>query len=248
MEDVETVSFDPRVHLRVVWEDRIHSPQVAGSAWMLTWNPRGPLAEGPIRTHAQGMAQCPGGIDIVPGRALALPAAQQELGKEALASNSELVRLTLEVNWGAQANDVGSTVGAPDGDGSTTDRELILELSEGRVIDAVPWPLEAARSDAGSPSAPAGDGPGPGPNGSWRLGKEPRGRLRVRVEAPLDAGVIVRGGEQLRVTLPLLAILEKPQHTPPQSPLVVSVERLAWDSLQGRPARVGTRRNRRAGK
>ena len=63
-----------------------------------------------------------------------------------------------------------------------------------------------------------------------------------RIEAPLDAGVIVRGGEQLRVTLPLLAILEKPQHTPQQSPLVVSVERLAWDSLAvdlGEPAHDG---------
>ena len=44
--------------------------------------------------------------------------------------------------------------------------------------------------------------------------------------------MIVRGGQQLRVTLPLLAILEKPQHTPQQSPLVVSVERLSWDSLK----------------
>ncbi len=33
------------------------------------------------------------------------------------------------------------------------------------------------------------------------------------------------------MTLPLLAILERPQHTPPQSALMVSVERLAWDSL-----------------
>ncbi len=65
--------------------------------------------------------------------------------------------------------------------------------------------------------------------------------MRVRIEAPLDAGMVVRGGDQV-VTLPLLAILERPQHTPPQSPLVVSVERLAWDSLAidlGEPAHDG---------
>ena len=106
-----------------------------------------------------------------------------------------------------------------------------MELSEGRVIDAVAWPPEEWRSDGGSQISAAETARGPGPNGSWRLGNEPQGRVRVRVEAPLDAGVIVRGGDQLRVTLPLLAILEKPQHTPPQSPLMVSVERLAWDSL-----------------
>ena len=33
------------------------------------------------------------------------------------------------------------------------------------------------------------------------------------------------------MTVPLLAILERPQHTPAQSALNVSVERLAWDSL-----------------
>jgi len=54
--------------------------------------------------------------------------------------------------------------------------------------------------------------------------------VRVRIEAPLDAGIVVRGGDQV-VTVPLLAILERPQHTPQQSPLWVSVERLAWDSL-----------------
>ena len=31
--------------------------------------------------------------------------------------------------------------------------------------------------------------------------------------------------------IPVLAILERPQHTPSQSPLTVSVERLPWDSL-----------------
>ena len=37
--------------------------------------------------------------------------------------------------------------------------------------------------------------------------------MRALIEAPLEAGVIVRGGDQV-VTVPLLAILERPQHTP----------------------------------
>ncbi len=108
-----------------------------------------------------------------------------------------------------------------------------MELSEGRVIDAAKWPLDADAKSSATTSLElaAGADRGPGPNGSWRLGKQPAGRMRVRVEAPLDAVVIVRGGDDLSVALPLLAILEKPQHTPQQSPLVVSVERLAWDPL-----------------
>jgi hypothetical protein len=53
--------------------------------------------------------------------------------------------------------------------------------------------------------------------------------------------VVVRGGDQA-VTIPLLAILERPQQTPQQSPLVVQVKRLAWDSLAvelGEPASDG---------
>ena len=68
------------------------------------------------------------------------------------------------------------------------------------------------------------------PGWSWRLGKKPEGRVRARLEAPLDASLVVRSGDQV-VSMPLVAILERPQQTPPQSPLNVSVERLAWDSL-----------------
>ena len=41
---------------------------------------------------------------------------------------------------------------------------------------------------------------------------------------------MVRGGDQA-IGMPLAAVLERPQHTPPLSRLVVSVERLAWDSI-----------------
>jgi hypothetical protein len=158
-------------------------------------------------------------------------AAQQEVGKDAAGSSGELVRLTLDVSWGMPGAQATPSASGHDGDPSKAAREFVLELTVGRVIDAVAWPPEEWRPDAGAMVSSVDMGRGPGPNGSWRLGREPQGRVRVRVEAPLEAGLVVRGDEQLRVTFPLLAILEKPQHTPPQSPLTVSVERLAWDSL-----------------
>ena len=112
---------------------------------------------------------------------------------------------------------------------SDSKREFVLELSEGRVVEAVAWPPTGSRA-SGAGGSTAGMATGPGPEGSWRLGRKPEGRVRARIEAPLDAGVVVRGGDQV-VSIPLVAILERPQHTPPQSPLIVSVERLAWDSL-----------------
>ena len=87
---------------------------------------------------------------------------------------------------------------------------------------------------------------GPGPEGSWRLGSEPEGRIRARLEAPLDASLVVRCGDQL-VSIPVAAVLERPQHTPPQAPLIVNVERLAWDSLAVDLGESGWRRDRRAG-
>ena len=135
------------------------------------------------------------------------------------------------MSWGIPQNRLGVSGSVHEADGSKTTGGLVLELSGGRVIDAVAWPPREARSEGGLVLTEALDGLGPGPNGSWRLGTEPEGRVRVRVEAPLDGVVIVRGGGQPQVTLPLVAIMEKPQHTPPQSPLTVSVERLAWDSL-----------------
>ena len=46
----------------------------------------------------------------------------------------------------------------------------------------------------------------------------------------MDAKLIVRGGDQV-VSVPVAAVLERPQRTPAPAPLTVAVERLAWDSL-----------------
>ena len=70
----------------------------------------------------------------------------------------------------------------------------------------------------------------PTAQGVWNLGARSEGRVRARIEAPLDSSLVVRGGAQA-IGIPLAAVLERPQRTPPQSRLVVSVERLPWDSL-----------------
>ncbi len=158
-------------------------------------------------------------------------AAPQEGAKDVPGASGEFVHLTLEVIWGMSQNKEGLAGGLREENGSTRGSEFVLALSEGRVIDAIAWPVRETRPNSGEALTEADGGMGPGPNGSWRLGKEPEGRVRVRVEAPLDAIVVLRGGDQPQVTLPLVAILEKPQRTPPQSPLTFSVERVAWDSL-----------------
>jgi len=154
--------------------------------------------------------------------------AQVERGKEGVSSAGDVVRLTVEVNWGMP----GKGIGLPDGESevAATEPEFVLELTEGRVVEVVDWPPAELRPRTGVAAVPATNGRGPGPKGSWRLGRKPAGRVRARIEAPLDAALVVRSGDQV-VNIPIAAILEQGRHTPSQSPLNVSVERLAWDSL-----------------
>ncbi len=154
--------------------------------------------------------------------------AQPESGKSVAGSVDEGVRLTVEVNWGVPAASAG--VAGEESRVSATEPEFDLELTEGRVVDLLEWPPAALGSRTVEPASPGTSTPGSGPQGSWRLGRKAKGRVRARIEAPLDASLVVRGGDQV-VSMPLVAILERPQHTPPQSALNVSVERLAWDSL-----------------
>jgi len=123
------------------------------------------------------------------------------------------VRLTVEIAWSrtAAANDAEA-------------HEVDLEVSEGQIVDAVALPWEGDRHGADEPP------PERTAAGAWRLGSKPRGRARVRVEAPVGAGLLLRaGGTPMRFPLPL--VLEGPQRTPPQSPVEISVERVPWDVL-----------------
>ena len=100
--------------------------------------------------------------------------------------------------------------------------ELTLGITEGMVTEVVSWPPESSAQDTIRPGQSA--------DGNWHLGPGGAARACPARGDAAGADLFVRRGENL-VRIPVLAILERPQHTPSQSPLTVSVERLPWDSL-----------------
>jgi hypothetical protein len=152
--------------------------------------------------------------------ALAQPASSQT----SVATGNELIRLTVEINWGTSRDDADSITGRTE----APKRGHVLELTAGRLVDVIDWPPVSFGSDGDD--ADAIPGAADPEARTWQLGTGASGRVRARIEAPLDAGVVMRAGDQV-VNIPLVAILERPQRTPPQSDLMVSIERLAWDSL-----------------
>jgi hypothetical protein len=135
------------------------------------------------------------------------------------ATTEELVGIAVELSW--------STPDGRGGDGAPVPlagpaRELTLEVLEGQVAEVVDWPPTTAGRVEQPPRRLA--------NERWLLGREGSGRVRARLEVKLGAEIIVRSGDHL-VRLPLAAVLERPQRTPAQAPLSVSIERVPWDSL-----------------
>ena len=119
-------------------------------------------------------------------------------------------RLTVEVAWTTPPPP--STAGEPG--------EVELEVTDGRVVDAVAWP--GGPSTAPGPAAQGG--------GVWRLGPGRSGRVRVRVEATPGASLLFHaGGQAIRYSLPL--VLDGPRRSPSQSPVELTVERVAWDAI-----------------
>ena len=157
-------------------------------------------------------------------------AAPQESPKEVAVAGGDAVRLTVDLGWGTPRKGADLAGGATPGQAEGPKPEYALELTQGRVVEAMAWPPMGAAGPGGSAVSTAAVATAPGSKGSWRLGSEPEGRIRARLEAPLDASLIVRCGDQV-VSMPVAAVLERPQHTPPQAPLIVNVERLPWDSL-----------------
>jgi hypothetical protein len=157
-------------------------------------------------------------------------AAPQEAPREGAGTGADVVRLTVELSWGTPQKGLDPAEETARGQGVGPKREYVLELTEGRVVEAMEWPPRGLAGAARQVAPTSVAATGPGPKGSWRLGSAPEGRIRARLEAPLDASVVLRRADHL-VNIPVAAVLERPQHTPQQAPLVVNVERLAWDSL-----------------
>jgi hypothetical protein len=131
----------------------------------------------------------------------------------------ELAAITVELTWNAAAAAEAGPAAAPAG-AAAPPRGLRLGVSEGRVLEVIEWPSERA-----------GERPLSGQvDGEWDLGPVPSGRVRARLETCPGADIVVRwAGQAVRV--PVAAVLERPQSTPAQAPLSVSVKRLPWDSL-----------------
>jgi hypothetical protein len=168
------------------------------------------------------------GLSFLTGTTVTL--AQTEVAKDLLGANREPIRLTVEVAWAVSARGGDGNNGIEAAESGELGCECLLELTSGRVIEVIPWPPDGLAGATGQKWLGAAKGQGPGPDGSWRLGRLGEGRVRARLETTPDGSLVVRAGDQA-VSLPLTAVLEKPQRTPPQAPLVVSVERLGWDSL-----------------
>jgi hypothetical protein len=159
-----------------------------------------------------------------------LATARQDPEKRAGAGPAECVRLTVEVTWGISKPDPATSRETIPSKEPATEPEFTLEVTNGRVVEVMDWPPPGVRHGFDRGGSPHANRLSPGPQGTWILGNRAEGRVRARIEAPLDSSVVLRGGDQA-IGMPLAAVLERPQRTPPQSRLVVSVERLPWDSI-----------------
>ncbi len=152
--------------------------------------------------------------------------ARQEPGKLGGGAAGDFFRVTIELTWGVSNPEIGAGDGSDVAGGLEQQPDFTLEVTNGRVIDLMDWPPSSLQPSV----APTLQGTPPTLERAWKLGRGPEGRVRARIEASADSSLMVRGGAQA-IALPLAAVLERPQRTPPQSRLVVSVERLAWDSI-----------------
>ncbi len=130
------------------------------------------------------------------------------------------VRLTVEVTWGDPSLPTLPI------DPANAAASVDLEVTDGRVIDV-----------QGRPDSPIP--PRSRPERSWTLGGGPSGSARVRLEVPLSATLLVRAGG-IVTEFPVLPLLEAPQRTAQAVSTPITVERLAWDSLEVRLAGDGT--------
>src|SRR3954469_18308833 len=123
---------------------------------------------------------------------------------EPFAGPGKAVRIAVEVTWTVRTG--------------ASDAAIALGLTEGRIIEALAWP-SGERRELGTP-----------PVATLDLGSGRTGRVRALIEAPLAASLRLQGGGQA-ILIPILALVDGAQRTPPQAPVEIVVERLPWDSV-----------------
>jgi hypothetical protein len=143
----------------------------------------------------------------------------QAQSRKADKGREDLSGITVEVRWSAGSNQAGESAPVA----RAGDAELTLATTDGCVSEVIRWPVERGE---GEPLRPRRDA-----DGSWQLGQANAGRVRARLEVSPGAELLLRRGDGV-VRIPVAAVLERPQQTPSQAPLAVSVERVPWDSLQ----------------
>ena len=138
------------------------------------------------------------------------------------------VHLTVEVRWSP-----GPAVAAPQVSRGTPG--VTLGISEGgRVLDAVAWQEPGEPPSASPPFRPrAVEG------GKWILGDGPEGRVRARIEAPIEAILTVDGGA-IPWSSPMAALLDGPRRSTSGDGTIIEVRRLPWDPLEVRVDGDGT--------
>jgi len=136
------------------------------------------------------------------------------------------VTWTLDVEWSpAPPPPRSATEPSESGPRSGVD----LSLTSGRIVEAVLWPTEP-RDGGATPTVAA---PKPGADGSWLVGSSPRGKVRVRLDAPIAAELLIRiGGQSARIGLSSLLDGVQKGTTAGPNPTEVAVERLPWDAIQ----------------
>lgn len=129
------------------------------------------------------------------------------------------VGMTVELSWTVAEG------ANPQENAADSQPPVMVELTEGAVVEAVAWPPPA------DPSSSSGrSGPSRTETGAWRLGQGPSGRVRMRIETGLGGEIVVSRGEVVSRT-PIADALDQIPGAPAPADLLVTVERLSWDAL-----------------
>ncbi|MEW4567954.1 hypothetical protein AB1L88_08815 [Tautonia sp. JC769] len=131
------------------------------------------------------------------------------------------VRMTIELSWRPADDDLGRAQ-KEDSPGTR------LEISDGSVLDAIAWDddrLEPSQSRSARRLDRLDQA-------AMSLGSRPRGNVRARVEAPIEATITVATPAEGSWTVPLISLLDGPQRTVLGSGTLFEARRLDWDGVE----------------